>query len=91
MAKPRFFRISHGADNYEELLDHTKIIFVQTSFMYVGEKNPLDPWRASVEITLEGGIVKNIYLSSKGYDWFCKLIGAEPEKKEKEHGEKPTG
>jgi len=67
---PNFKYISHGLDNYEELIDLDEIIFVRTCWELPGG-NADNDWTGKTEIIFKNGKKETIYLTEEG---FKKLV-----------------
>ncbi|MGB8992921.1 MAG: hypothetical protein WCD80_12770 [Desulfobaccales bacterium] len=64
MSKKRnLMRIDHGADNFEEILDVDRLVFVRASWRLNEDKE----WRAKVKIVFDSGITEELYLTEIGW------------------------
>jgi len=77
-----WFGISHGIDNYEEVIRLDKIIYWRTGYYLDSSKE----WHCKITIFFEGDIEFETSLTEKGYEKFLKCVSTKPSKLEADHG-----
>jgi len=74
MKKTRFFRVSHGMDNYEEVFDLNEIIFMRSAWSPAKGVQESGTYKANIHF--RNGIIQDVYLSELGYEDLIKKLGA---------------
>lgn len=65
----RFFTISHGLDNYEQIIDLSAVFFIRCSYEYDSRN---DKWDYRAKLSFDFGIEATIHLSETGYKELVK-------------------
>jgi hypothetical protein len=68
-AHERFFKVGHGADNYEETIDLSEVIFIRCSFSYDSAN---EKWNNKANLLFQNGEREAINLTEKGYEELIK-------------------
>ena len=67
----RLFKVDHGIDNSEELIDLEEIVFVRMNWEH-GE-----PPVCHVTLAFKSGLTEQITLTEKGYEKFVESLKAD--------------
>ena len=69
MKTERFFKVGHGADNYEEMIDLSEVVFIRCSFSYDSDN---EKWDNKANLLFKNGERETIHFTEKGYELFIK-------------------
>ncbi len=69
--------VDHGLDSYEEFINFDEMIFIRAVYR---SREGNEMWL--LKIKFKNGMEEETNLSQKGYEWFCRKLKIDGEKKE---------
>jgi hypothetical protein len=71
--KKKFFCVSHGIDNYEEVINLDEVIFIRVAWKLPNGKADSD-WIGHTEISFKNGTKEKVELSKNGFEELSKRL-----------------